>query len=267
MGVLNGISGAGLISPYSVGTVSRKYPTKITPSGGAFGIWSFIYGLEVFFLIYQIFWPKQDEALLLHGVGFWFVSACMFNSLWIITFVQGSTAAIWFAALLIIGLLSSICKIYVNTACWRAARPGGIFQALALDVHLSVYAGWVTVATIVNITVALTTVWTAELATASACSIVMLVVALLLNTFIALWSECTLRSHGSGARGTAPPCPQKWRQHRASNWMRKIRLATSLTCRLVRKGHDQSLSAALHTNLISFCTCTGVALFTFAEWE
>merc|ERR1712129_220574 len=174
------------ISPYSVGTVSRKYPTKITPSGGAFGIWSFIYGLEVFFLIYQIFWPKQDEALLLHGVGFWFVSACMFNSLWIITFVQGSTAAIWFAALLIIGLLSSICKIYVNTACWRAARPGGIFQALALDVHLSVYAGWVTVATIVNITVALTPVWTAEPATASACSIVMLVVALLLNTFIAL---------------------------------------------------------------------------------
>jgi len=181
---LNGISSAGLISPYGVGEISAKYPTRITPASAAFSIWGIIYSLQALFVIYQFCWPKEDEALLLHGVGFWFVSACMFNSLWIITFVQGTTAGMWCSTLLIIGLLSSICKIYVNTSCWMAARPGGMLQAIALDVHLSMYAGWVTVATIVNSSVALTTVWAAEPATASACSVAMLVVALLLNTFI-----------------------------------------------------------------------------------
>jgi len=46
------------------------------------------------------------------------------------------------------------------------------------------YAGWVTVASIVNITVALTTVVDAASATASTCSVVMLVIALLLNLVI-----------------------------------------------------------------------------------
>jgi len=183
---LNGISSAGLISEFGVGTISRKYPTRITPASGAFGIWGYIYTLQAAFIIYQFFWPKDDEATLLHGVGFWYISACMFNSLWIVTFVQGNTAAIWCSTFLIAGLLASICKIYINTGCWRKARPGGIVQAIALDVHFSMYAGWVTVATIVNITVALTTVWDADAATASACTVVMLVVALLLNTLIVL---------------------------------------------------------------------------------
>ena len=46
------------------------------------------------------------------------------------------------------------------------------------------YAGWVTVASIVNVTILLTTVVDAASATASTCSVVMLVVALLLNLVI-----------------------------------------------------------------------------------
>lgn len=182
---INGISSAGLLSPFGVGEISRKYPTKITPAGGAFAIWGIIYSVQALFVLYQFWWPKQDEALLLHGIGFWYTSACLFNGLWIVTFVQGDTAAMWCSTLLIASLLGSICKIYVNAACWTAARrPGGVLQAIALDVHFSMYAGWVTVATIVNVTVALTTVVDASSATASTCSVVMLVVALLLNAFI-----------------------------------------------------------------------------------
>jgi len=181
---LNGLSSAGVLSDYGVGTISDKYETKITPAGPAFSIWGPIYSIQALFVIYQFCWPKEDDAVLLHGVGFWFLSACLFNSLWIVTFVQGNTAAMWCSTALIIALLSSICKVYVNTGCWMAVRPGGIAQAVALDLHFSMYAGWVTVATIVNITVALTTVVSPEPATASACSVTMLVVALLLDTFI-----------------------------------------------------------------------------------
>ena len=68
----------GALSPYAVGEISRKYPTKITPAGGAFGIWGVIYTIQALFVIYQFWWPKADEAQLLHGVGFWYMSACRF---------------------------------------------------------------------------------------------------------------------------------------------------------------------------------------------
>ena len=189
----NYISSAGLISPYGVGTISRLHPTRITPASGAFAIWAYIYALQGYFIAYQFCWPKQDEATLLHGVGLWYISACVFNSLWICIFVQGTDVSMWLSTVVIVGLLSSLCKIYLNTKCWgwAAPRPGGVLQKLALDVHLSLYAGWVTVATIVNTTVALTTVWTADAATASTCSAVMLVVALLVNvTIVATRRDC-----------------------------------------------------------------------------
>lgn len=180
----NYISSAGLISPYGVGTISRLHPTRITPASGAFAIWAYIYVLQGFFLAYQFIWPKNDEATLLHGVGFWYVSACVCNSLWICIFVQGTTASMWLSTVVIVGLLSSLCKIYLNTNCWRTNLDRGFLQRIVLDVHLSLYAGWVTVATIVNTTVALTTVWTTNAETESVCSVVMLVVALLLNLMI-----------------------------------------------------------------------------------
>lgn len=181
---MNGLSSTGILSSNKIGEISRKYPTKITPAGGAFSIWGVIYTIEALFVLYQFWWPQQDKGQLLHGVGFWFIGACLFNSLWIVTFVQGNDVAVWCSTFLILGLLASLCKIYLKAACWKGSRPGGVLQTLVLDVHISMYAGWVTVASIVNVTILLTTVVDAASATASTCSVVMLVIALLLNLII-----------------------------------------------------------------------------------
>lgn len=179
--VLNYISSAGLISPYGVGTISRKYPTKITPASGAFAIWAYIYCLEALFVVYQYFWPKKNEETLFQ-IGFWYLSTCSCNSLWIIVFVQGTTLSCWISTLIIFGILFSLCKIHINTFTWKNDRPP--IQFLLLEIHFSLYAGWVTIASIVNTSVSLTTVWTADASTASTCSVVMLVIAFLLNTAI-----------------------------------------------------------------------------------
>jgi translocator protein len=184
--LFNYTSSAGYFSSYGIGTVSRMNPTKISPAGGAFAIWAYIYILQAFFVVYQFVWPKEDEALLLHGVGFWYLGTCLCNSFWIVAFVQGNAAALWCSMFIIFGLLASICKVYMNASCWRRTRPGGVFQFLALDVHFSLYGGWVTVASIVNTSIAINTAWGADPATASACSVIMLVVALVLNTIIAV---------------------------------------------------------------------------------
>ena len=49
------------------------------------------------------------------------------------------------------------------------------------------YGGWVTVASIVNTSIAITTIWDATPEAAVTCSIIMLVVALLLNVVIVLY--------------------------------------------------------------------------------
>ena len=65
----------------------------------------------------------------------------LFNSLWIVTFVQGNDVAVWCSTFLILGLLASLCKIYLNTACWKGSRPGGPLQTLVLDIHISMSVG------------------------------------------------------------------------------------------------------------------------------
>jgi len=197
---LNGLAATGKFSEYSVGEVSKLYPTKITPGSGAFSIWSVIYTLETLFVLYGLFgyciWPttKSEDNLFLHGIGWWYAILCLFNSLWIITFVQGNDTAVWFSTILIIGLLFCLCKIYININAWKRKHSGGFLQrcisTLLFDVHFSMYAGWVTVATIVNISVALTTTgWDGKPFTDSALTVIMLCVALFLNSYIVITRE------------------------------------------------------------------------------
>ena len=184
--IFNYISSSRIISPYGIGTISRKYPTIITPASGAFAIWLFIYCLQFGFIIYQFYWPKETEAVLSRDIGFWYVSSCIFNSLWIIVFTQGTSTAMYFSVLTIFLLLFSICMIYVRTKCWWKERTS-VIETIILDVHFSMYGGWVTVASIVNTSIAITTIWDATPEAAVTCSIIMLVVALLLNVVIVLY--------------------------------------------------------------------------------
>ena len=184
----NYISSSGLISPYGIGTISRKHPTSITPAGGAFAIWGYIYCLQLCFIIYQFLWPKETESVILHDVGFWYISTCFCNSLWIIIFVQGTTVAMFLSTVTIFCLLFSICMIYVRTGCWRRTRTN-ILENIVLDIHFSMYGGWVTVASIVNTSISISTVWDAAPEIANICGVLMLIVALLLNIFIVLYRK------------------------------------------------------------------------------
>jgi len=190
---LNGLSASGDLSKYKIGEVSDIYPTKITPAGGGFSIWSLIYTLEALFVVVTLTLPAcaAEDSVLLHGVGFWFICACMCNACWLIVFVQGTKTSLWFSTALISGLLFCLCKIYVGAQLWTRRHAGSLWQrfvrTLILEVHFSMYAGWVTVATIVNISAALSsTGWTGKPLTDSAWTIIMLCVALVLNCFIVI---------------------------------------------------------------------------------
>ena len=81
---------AGKGNTPSIGEVSGRYDTLLTPAGYAFGIWGLIYLGLIIFAIYQLldlFNKKFDNSYVL-DIGWWFVVANLANAAWVVAFVH-----------------------------------------------------------------------------------------------------------------------------------------------------------------------------------
>eukprot|EP00037_Helgoeca_nana_P023247 m.240647 g.240647 ORF g.240647 m.240647 type:complete len:232 (-) comp26288_c0_seq3:2730-3425(-) len=152
--VLNSLGSTGHLSSSGkgVGDVSNDYATKITPAGYAFSIWGIIYFLMAAFVIWQML-PSQRTGsavvLLDHQISWLFVSSNVINSIWIISWVQGTLASVWIACLLLFALLATLLAIMLRAELWENPRET-IAEMVVVDATFSIYAGWVTAASIVN---------------------------------------------------------------------------------------------------------------------
>jgi hypothetical protein len=175
--VINGLGGAGVIGE-GVGAVSDNNPTLITPDSFAFSIWGLIYTLLALFCVWSFCADRitcggggnavsKDNTLMARQIGWLFVASNAFNASWIFVFVWDTEATAWVSTALIVCLLGSLVAIYLRAGLWRAMRDS-VFTFLVVDVAFSIYLGWVTVATILNVSVALVASevasggWTAE---------------------------------------------------------------------------------------------------------
>lgn len=149
--VCNALGGSGAVWGESIGDISDKYNSYITPGGGAFGIWSLIYTLVTFFVIYQAM-PQNRESPPVVAIGHLFWISCALNSLWILIFTEGSEVAMYLASIDLASLLVVLLTIYVRAGLWQDDRKSYI-EILCIDVTFSIYSGWVTVATILGVTV------------------------------------------------------------------------------------------------------------------
>ena len=113
---------------------------------------------------------SRDGTLLSRRIGWLFVASNVCNSLWLLIFVWDTPATAWISTVLILGLEGCLIAIHVRAGLWNTPRDS-IFIFLIVDVGFSIYLGWVTVASIVNVSVALVTsgvnpmeteFWTAE---------------------------------------------------------------------------------------------------------
>jgi len=146
MMVMNTLANTLPLNGITTGDVSFKYPNLFQPTGMTFSIWGLIYILLLAYVIYQfstIGKPISDEMKqLFFRVNLLFALASLLNALWLISWhydkivISTVIMVLLLVTLIWIGLLTPTLGMLTRTA-------------------FSVYLGWITVATIANVTIML----------------------------------------------------------------------------------------------------------------
>jgi len=140
---INALGAFGYINGMSQKAVSDMYMTLITPSPSTFSIWSVIYTLLIISLITMI--VKKDDPYYQRAVDeistlFWIT--CFLNVVWIVlfSFVQIGLSSIFILAFVIVlALILKTLKRIKQQGKWL------------LPLTFGLYAGWLVIATVVNI--------------------------------------------------------------------------------------------------------------------
>lgn len=147
---INSLAGAStLLNGKTTGQVSDSYSTPITPEGFTFSIWSVIYILLGAFVVYQAL-PRNRGKSFHERISFLFILSCLLNVSWIFLWQYGFFA---YSVILIFGLLASLIAIYLRLNIGSSAVQQG--ERICVQLPFSVYMGWITVASIANVAVAL----------------------------------------------------------------------------------------------------------------
>ncbi len=151
--VVNGLANAIPLGGNTTGDISELYPNLFVPAGLTFSIWGLIYLALFVFVIYQardLFSKKQIEIPCLQSIGWLFFISCLANAGWIFAW-HYKQPLLSLAAMLV--LLFSLIFIYLRLGIGKQ----NVDSVTRYSVHLpfSLYLGWITVATIANITAVL----------------------------------------------------------------------------------------------------------------
>lgn len=143
--VVNGLANILPINGQTTAEISDSLPTLLTPAGFTFSIWGLIYLALGAFVVYQAL-PAQRNDSDLGRVGYWFVLSCIANTAWILAWHY---ELFLLSVLIMLGLLVCLLAIYRRLDIGQTQ----VSNAKKWLVHgpFSLYLGWISVATIVNI--------------------------------------------------------------------------------------------------------------------
>lgn len=142
--VVNWMAAKGYINNVTPAIISAKYPTFLTPAGYAFAIWGLIYLGLIAFSIYQAL-PKNAERF--RNIRTIYILSCVANCAWIY-FWHHEMILVCLAVIFV--LLGTLVFINLNLRGGDSAAENWLAR-----VPFGIYFGWVTIAAILNFTVAL----------------------------------------------------------------------------------------------------------------
>ena len=155
MVVVNFMANSLPINNRGTGEISDAYPNLFAPAGPAFSIWGLIYLLLGAYVIYQFIKKDQKTEDLLRKINPFFIATSLANIFWIFAWHYDF---IGFSVFIMATLLILLIKIADILRREQFSSP----QKILISTPFSVYFGWITVASIANITVFLVSVgWNA----------------------------------------------------------------------------------------------------------
>jgi hypothetical protein len=155
----------------STGELSDQYPNLFVPAGFTFSIWGVIYLLLLIFVVYQIwvsFNKKAVQKLSVESQVLFGITHIL-NMSWILAWHYELLAL---SVLIMLAFLSTLIVLFLNN---EKNQHKSILEKIAIDTPIDVYLGWISVATIANITALFIALgWTGSPLTESTWAIIML---------------------------------------------------------------------------------------------
>jgi len=146
---INGLANALPLNGQTTGEISDRFRVYFVPAGYVFSIWGLIYLGLVAFAVYQAL-PGQRSNPRIRRIGYLFVLSCVANIAWLF-FWHYELFPLTLVAML--ALLLFLVAIYLRLDIGRAQVSPT--ERCLVSLPFSIYLGWITVATISNVTVLL----------------------------------------------------------------------------------------------------------------
>jgi hypothetical protein len=140
--IVNALANILPINGISTGEISDKYANLFAPAGLTFSIWGLIYLLLGIYVVYQFFNIKE----IINKINIYFIVSSIANILWIFS---------WHYELMFISVLIMIVILYSLIKIVDLLKKE---KNLLITLPFSIYFGWITVATIANVTTFLVSV-------------------------------------------------------------------------------------------------------------
>ncbi len=146
--VMNALANALPINGRTTGELSDLYPNLFVPAGFTFSIWGIIYlmvGIWVVYELVQAFRNKETGGA--SKIGIFFFLSCLFNSTWILAWHY---EFVLLSLFIMLGILGSLIGIYLRLEIGK--RRYNTVTRVIIQAPFSVYLGWITIATVANVT-------------------------------------------------------------------------------------------------------------------
>ena len=143
---INILANALPINGLNTGQISDNFQVYFVPAGYVFSIWGLIYIGLIAYAVFQAL-PAQRENPRLRSTGWWVSLGGLANIVWIFLWHYQQFPLTLVAMLT---LLASLIVIYLRLGTGRTSVSTA--ETWAVRVPFSIYLGWITVATVANIT-------------------------------------------------------------------------------------------------------------------
>ena len=178
--IVNGLAGSTtILGGKLTAEISDANPTLITPAGYVFSIWGIIYILLGAFVVFQAL-PSQQGKGFQKRVGYLFVLSSIANIVWLFLW---QFEYLGFSVVVIFLLLATLILIYLRLNIGKSEVS--LREKMAVHVPFSVYLGWITIASIANVSVFLVSVnWDGLGISAETWATLIIIVALIITVLV-----------------------------------------------------------------------------------